>query len=436
MRVSLEPSMSRIVFGVITLISLTASAALGEADYLSKESLRQAGLAKFWQLRLPLDADQRIVNVYLVDDQLYCATNDGYVFALHAHTGAMRSIKKISDEAHRVKRPAHAGDRTIYLTDTVMTQVDRFTGDGIMRRDLGRVIGSAPVAYGALFYFGSVNQRFYAHDVYSGFEVWKVGTSGQISSRPAVSQGFLFVASHDGGVYACNAGNKRYHWVSRTRGPNSADLAIDENGLYVASEDHSLYQFDVGFGQIRWRVRFTGPLYDPPVLTPELAYQYSRDDGLAAIETGTIDVEKRVRWKIPRGLSLLTVDDKYAYVLTKGETILAVRIDNGQVDYRVAAPGFTMPIPSPGDATIYLADEFGRLFCGRSRSVPFLRREDVRAAVAARHPQAPQDAAVAAPVAPADDEIRNVLISRRTGLPVGGRSKVTKAFEKGGDDSP
>ena len=428
--------MFRMVICSLIVVASAASAALGQADYLAKEALRGAGLAKFWQFQLPLDAKQRLAEVYLVDDQLYCATDDGYVLAVHAHTGALRWIKKVTDASHRIARPAHSGGRTLFLSDIVLTQVDRLTGEGIMRRELGPVISSAPVSTGGVVYFGSVDRRFYAHDLYSGFEFWKVGTNGQISSRPVIWQGDLFVASHDGAIYSCSAANKRYRWVARTRGANSADLAVDENGLYVASRDHSLYQFDVGFGQIRWRARFSGPLYDPPVLTPELAYQYSRDDGLAAIETGTIDVEKRIRWKIASGLSLLTVDDKYAYVLTKGETILAVRIDNGQVDHRLSAPGFTIPIPSPGDGAIYLADEFGRLFCGRSRSVPFLRREDVRAAVAARHPQTPAGAAVAAPVTPDDDEIRDALSSRRTGLPVGGKSKVTKAFEKGAENSP
>ena len=172
------------------------------------------------------------------------------------------------------------------------------------------------------------------------------------------------------------------------------------------------------------------------MLTPELAYQFSRDDGLAAIETGTIDVEERFRWKIAEGLSLLTVDEKHAYVLTKGETILAVRIDNGQVDFRVAAAGFSKPIPSPSDGAVYLADENGRLFCARSRSVPFLKHEDIRASVASRRADPMLDAAVGATTSTAVDEFADVLRSKRTGLPVGGKSKVTKAFEKGSDDTP
>ncbi|MCH7872360.1 MAG: PQQ-binding-like beta-propeller repeat protein, partial [Planctomycetes bacterium] len=307
--------MFRMVICSLIVVASAASAALGQADYLAKEALRGAGLAKFWQFQLPLDAKQRLAEVYLVDDQLYCATDDGYVLAVHAHTGALRWIKKVTDASHRIARPAHSGGRTLFLSDIVLTQVDRLTGEGIMRRELGPVISSAPVSTGGVVYFGSVDRRFYAHDLYSGFEFWKVGTNGQISSRPVIWQGDLFVASHDGAIYSCSAANKRYRWVARTRGANSADLAVDENGLYVASRDHSLYQFDVGFGQIRWRARFSGPLYDPPVLTPELAYQYSRDDGLAAIETGTIDVKERFRWKIADGLSLLTVDETYAYVL-------------------------------------------------------------------------------------------------------------------------
>ena len=129
--------MSRMLICALIVVASAASAALGQADYIAKEALYSAGLAKFWQFQLPLDDEQRIADVYLVDDQLYCATDDGYVLAVHAHTGALRSIKKITDASHRIQRPAHSGGRTIYLSDIVLTQVNRLTGEGIMRRELG-----------------------------------------------------------------------------------------------------------------------------------------------------------------------------------------------------------------------------------------------------------------------------------------------------------
>lgn len=409
--------------------------AAAEADYLNREILREAGLAKFWQLQLPLDPRERLRDVYLVDDQLYAATDEGYVFAVHAHTGVIRWMKKVSDRARRVRRPCHADNRTVFLSDVLMTQFDRLTGDGVLRAGLANLAGSAPTSDGARVYYGSVNQRFYAMDVESGYEVWKVGTNGRITGRPVVWQGYLYVVSHDTGVYACQAADKRQHWVARTTGVNSADPAIDENGLYVASEDHSLYLFDLGFGQIRWRARFSGPLYEPPILAGDVAYQYCPDDGLVAVNTGTVDVEQRFRWKLPRGRTLLTVDGQHAFVWTLDQTVAVVDLATGRVVRTIPAGGFSIPVPSPGDGALYLADEAGRIFCARARSVPFPRQEELREALAGR-PRAEEEAPAAAVERGEPGATIDALQSRRRGVPLGGRSAVTRSFEKGGAANP
>ncbi len=406
-------------------------------DYIPDAALRDAGLSKFWQLALPLAKDQRIVNIYHVDDTLYATTNDGYVFAVHARTGVLLYFKQIGDKAHRVREPVHAGERTIFLTDLVLTELDRNSGDGILQRDLRHTIGSAPASDGERIFHGSINHRFYSNDVYTGYEIWKVQTFGRISSRPVVSQGFLFVASHDGRIYSCTAANKRAHWISATSGPNSADLAIDENGLYVASEDHSLYLLDVGFGQVRWRARFSGPLYDAPVITPGVAYQYSRHDGLVAVNTATIDVEERFRWKMPHGLKLLTVDDRYAFVLTANGAVAAADLETGEIDHVIATRGFNMGAPDPLGGAVYLIDERGRLFCARSSAAPPLNRDELRQALAGRKAELAEQEAAPLIEPPPRRDITELLRSSGRGIPLGGRSKVTREYKEPEDpDNP
>jgi len=79
-------------FAAVIVIAVAATAALAQpgGDFLPADQLEAAGLAKFWQLRLPLEPGQRLRDVYLVDDQLYACTEDGYVFVIHAYTGTLR----------------------------------------------------------------------------------------------------------------------------------------------------------------------------------------------------------------------------------------------------------------------------------------------------------------------------------------------------------
>ena len=107
---------------ICTLLALGLPAALGEADYVDSAALHEAGLVKFWQLRLPLQEAQQITDCYLVDDQLYLATQDGHVYAVHAHTGALLWTTQVSSASYRIRRPCHAGKRAVFVMPSAMMQ--------------------------------------------------------------------------------------------------------------------------------------------------------------------------------------------------------------------------------------------------------------------------------------------------------------------------
>lgn len=396
-------------------------------DFIDPASLREAGLSKFWQFALPLEPGQSLADIYLVDDALYCTTDDGFVYALDAYTGVVRWLRQITTSRYRLSSPAHAEGRAVFVTPTQLTVVDRLSGDGIMQTDLWFPAGTGAVSDGVLVYVGSVNHRYYAIDVATGLEAWKVQTQARIAARPALLDGVLYVASEDGAIRAGTALRKAYRWTTSTGSANSADLVADENGLYVACADHSLYSFDTASGALRWRARLSGPLYAPPVTTPDTVYQYCQDDGVVAINTSAQEGAERFRWKLADGRTLLTVDRESAYVLTRGETIAQVALVDGALRRSIPAAGFSLAAPSPGDGTLMLASPDGRLFCARSRSVPFLRREDLRAALTPPKEPSATTQPVTTMAAPGEAS-EDFLKTRQGGAPLGGKSKVTRSF--------
>lgn len=408
--------------------------AAAPADFLNPDQLRAAGLAKFWQLQLPLDRTESLSSIYLVDDALYGATSGGYVYALDAYTGVIRWLRPVSAGEYPVTRPCHAADRVVFVTPSQMILADRISGDGRLRSDLGFAAGSEPVSDDLRVYVGSVNHRFYALGVSNGFEHWKAGTQGRITSRPILIGEHLIVASHDAGVYSAFASTKQLHWQRYTSGPNSADLVADERGVFVASEDHSLYLLDSASGQVVWRTRFSGPLTEPPVLAPERAFQYCPDDGLACVDTNPLEVTHRVTWKMRDGRTLLTADKSTAYILTTHQNIVAANLVDGKVTQIIAAPGFVLSDSAVADGALYVAAPDGRIFCARARSVPFLKREDLRVALATGGRKKPtedasdDDRPTSRPAPRADEDY---LETHQARLLVGGKSKVTKAMEEG-----
>lgn len=424
--------MRRSLLFVWTLIGLVCPAAMAAEDFIPPQPLHQAGLVKFWQLRLPLEKDQQVRDAYLVGDQLYLGTQDGYVYAVHALTGAIRWLQPVTRSGYRVRRPCQAGDQIIFVTPTDVQVYDHRTGEGISRHELRFPSGTAPTTDGVRYFIGGIDRRLYASDIQTHLGLWKLLNDGPISSTPAIRGEVIFVANDAGTVSACTRADKIYYWKATTYGAVSADLVADENGVYAASRDQSLYLLDLEHGNVRWRARFSGPLYDAPMVTPELAFQYCPDDGLVAVETAVVGVDRRQRWKLPQGRLALTVDEQHVYVLTTASDVLVVKLKDGKIEHTVPTGGFTLGMPAIESNTIFLASPDGRLFCARPRGVPFLRRADVLAAL--RPPGAPEptEEPTTQPATQPAEEVPDRLRTKRGGAPIGGKSKVSREHGPGG----
>lgn len=418
-------------------IALAAPFAQAE-DFISAEALREAKLTQYWQLELPLNG-RELTDAYLVDDQLYLATRDAWVFCVHADTGTLRWVQQTNTAGYRVWRPCHAGDRVLFIAPASARQYDRFFGDPLRETNFRFPAGTPAVSDGTHYYLGGIDRRIYCFDLNWDYEIWRLGTNGSIRGRPVLfaNRAALACASEDGGVYACRTMDKSYLWLKHATAPITADLVADENGIYAACRDQSLYLLEAARGDARWRARFSGPLTEPPVPTKEIAYQFCEDDGLCAVSTAATVEDERILWKLPNGRTLLTADKRHAYVLSRDAEILVVNIEDGQVLHTIPAPGFTFAMPRPQDLTIHLASSDGRLVCVRAAGAPPLDPEKVRAALRLERPkpsasQPTSQPAAAPPVAPRPAGEAAGLGTKAADKPVGGKSKVSKSYGGGG----
>ncbi|MGE0478928.1 MAG: PQQ-binding-like beta-propeller repeat protein [Phycisphaerae bacterium] len=402
-----------------------APAAAADSDFVAADALRGAGLVKHWQGQVPLDPGQTVVDAYRVDENLYVCTDDGYVFAVHANTGVIRWLRQVTTGGYRLRKPCHAGEEVIFITTASLRAYDRLTGEPLAEGDLRFPAGSGPATDGARLFLGGINERFYAFAIRDMSEIWKVAVGGPIVSTPVVWGAYLYVASEDGGVYACTTANKLAHWQTTTNAANTADLVADDNGVYVASRDHALYLYDAIDGSTKWRALLSGPLREPPAPTKEVAYQYCPDDGVAAIETALGKDEERIRWKLARGRALLTVDKTTAFIATRDGFVVPVAIADGKEGAAIDASAFTIPITWTADATILLVAPNGRMFSARPKDAPPVKIEDIRKALRTSESSAAGGAAPTtqpAPAAPTGGSTAPL------GPPVGGKSKVSREF--------
>jgi outer membrane protein assembly factor BamB len=209
---------------------------------------------------------------------------------------------------------------------------------------------------------------------------------------------------------------------------------VREEGVYVASRDQSLYLVDLGFGQVRWRARFAGPLYEPPVVIGGIAYQHTPAEGLAAVDARVVGApEERIRWRLAQGRTALTGHAGVVFVLTTAADLLAVDAKSGDVQTVVPAVGFTLGVPAPETAAVYLASPDGRVFCARVRGTTPPTAQDVLSAV--RPAGATATVAGPGPTTRPAAQTDDPLSSKRRGPAVGGRSEVSRTYQpKAGEE--
>jgi outer membrane protein assembly factor BamB len=426
--------MARSLVCMGTLLALSAMAASGQVDFVPAEPLHEAGLAKYWQLQLPLEPGQFVRDAFLVDDQIYVGTQDGYAYSVDALTGVILWLQPVTRSGYRFFEPTHMRDWTVFVTPIDLQIYERLTGDPVTRKRLRFPPGTGAVSDGRRFFIGGLDRRIWTFDVRTQYVDWRLMTDGPIVSRPMINGPFLLSANDGGTIYSLTRDDKRYHWRARTYGPIAADLVKDEFGIYVASQDQSLYLLNELDGSQRWRTRFGSPLREAPYLTREVAYQFSDEEGVVAVATADqlAPNESRQRWHVPEGRKVLTVGESTVFMWSRTGSILAVRVADGVVEHEVPAPGFSMPLPTRGLTMVLLAAKDGRLFCARPKGVPPLKREDVLNALrVASRPQEAEEVAPAPTTQPAS-VVPDFLQSKDKGPPLGGRSKVSREFGREG----
>lgn len=425
---------------------IAAVPARAQESYVDSAALSAFGFQTFWQLEAPLLPGQIVERAYLVDDQVYLGTNDGYVFAIDAITGAVRWSRQVITGGYHLQRPAHAGDRALFTIPSAVLQYDRITGRPVQKTNLWFAPGASAVAEGDNMYLGGINGRIYAIRVDRSFETWMATARSAVVSRLSMFEGNLYFATDDGHVYSCDAQTKSLYWQAPVVSSVTAPLVVNETGVYVPTLANALVALAPFNGGLRWTAQLGGALEEGPQATNELVFQWTREDGMCAIESGGIaEVEKRIRWKLPEGRTLLTTNDEYAFIQTLDRDTAVVRQKDGEVVYRIDTKSFDLPMSATDQNAVFLASSDGRVVNLRPRELDKATREQIRRSIsrpvelaqgtgapdsdkaAAVEPNAPETATAGAGETVTAAE---ALESKDKAPPLGGKSKVTKRLRQ------
>lgn len=420
----------------------TAEVPMGQpeamADFLPAEALRNVGLLKHWQLALPLGDEHRLADVYHVDDALYATTDTGWVFAIHADTGAMRWMRRITTRGNRLLKPAHKDNAVVFPAKSELVLYNRYTGDGIRRVELQFPCITSPVIDQGRIYLGSSNGRFYALDRRDYSENAKAMSEGPIVGSLVLDRGILYVPCEGGAIMAAWTGRWTPFWLkpAQVTGPLSADILVADEAVYVPSLSQSLFKLNRRNGHVLWRHPMSAPLTTSPVLTDKLLYQANTTDGLVALDPNETREADRIKWSLKRGTALCTVDDSFAYLLDKMGNVVVVRRENGEYVAEIPTPGLIEPhtLTSTEATALYLYDHAGHVFCAKPIALKPPSDAEVRMSSLPPAPEAKK--AVAEPVASAAETPEASPKTERpqiSGAAMGGSSKISREWGKSSD---
>ncbi len=176
-------------------------------------------------------------------DVIYCASEDGSLYALGERTGEL--LWRVSTGGPITSTPAvHARKVLVANHAGRVLALDGASGKQIWEQTLGGEIrGSLTIADGRVI-VPELSGRLTGLDLTTGEPLWASELPGPIESTPAAVEGrSLFLGCMDGSVYSVNRRTGQVVWDAPTSAPISASPAVAHSMLVLGSHDGGVYAF-------------------------------------------------------------------------------------------------------------------------------------------------------------------------------------------------
>jgi outer membrane protein assembly factor BamB len=161
-------------------------------------------------------------------------------------------------------------------------------------------------------------------------QLWSAGLTAdsdrlRLALRPAVVEGVVYAASHDGEVAAFAAQTGKRTWTIKTKLPLSAGPEVGGGLVVLGSTEGDVIALDTTNGTERWRVSVKSEILARPLVANDLVIIRTVDGHLEALST----TDGARRWSVDEQVPRLTLRGTAPPVLA-GERIVA-GFDNGRM---------------------------------------------------------------------------------------------------------
>lgn len=160
--------------------------------------------------------------------------------------------------------------------------------------------------------------------------LWSISLGGdserlRLALRPAVNEGVVYAASHDGEIVALAADSGKRIWSVKTKLPLSAGPEPGAGIVVTGSSDGDLIALDAANGQERWRTSIKSEILARPLIVNDLVIVRTVDGHIEALAAA----DGARRWSVDEQVPRLTLRGTAPPVLA-GDRIVA-GFDNGRM---------------------------------------------------------------------------------------------------------
>lgn len=138
-------------------------------------------------------------------------------------------------------------------------------------------------------------------------ELWHVRYKVSSRVQPIIAQGFIFIPSNDGKLYALRTQDGSEAWSYQTQGPLVNSVGYDNGRVFFGSTDHYVYALNATNGNLIWKYQTGETIKTAPVVAQNTVYIGSSDGYFYALDALTTDSSGRLIWRYNIGAPIYDI---------------------------------------------------------------------------------------------------------------------------------